>query len=353
MYESGFSVLSAKDSIKISPYYLYLSTKLRYIMSVELKKRFDRIVEIMIQLQSKRVIKAQELADRFEVSLRTIYRDIKSLEQAGVPIIGEAGAGYSIVDGYKLPPVIFTKEEALSFIGAEKLMEKYMDTLMIADYKSAIFKIKSVLKYTEKDLISALEKQIKIRRTDYEFFNKDVPQALQIIFKSIASKKQVHIQYKGMNDLTAQNRKLEPIGLFLEKGFWYIAAYCCLRSDYRQFRADRIISIELSDADFESQRLSLDDFLKSQQETIKKTIIKISTSLNLAPYFNWERLHFGFKSETVFDDCIEMLFEYDGNLEYFARWFLMFADESEIIEPQSLKDRVNEILVNSVKRLNQ
>jgi len=94
-------------------------------MSVDIKKRFDRIVEILIQLQSKRVVKAQELADRFDVSLRTIYRDIKSLEQAGVPLIGEAGMGYSIMDGYRLPPVSFSKEEALCFVATEKLAEKY------------------------------------------------------------------------------------------------------------------------------------------------------------------------------------------------------------------------------------
>ncbi|MGO1521121.1 MAG: helix-turn-helix transcriptional regulator, partial [Sphingobacterium sp.] len=91
-------------------------------MTTEIKKRFDRIVEILIQLQSRRLVKAKDLADHFQVSLRTIYRDIRSLEQAGVPLIGEAGLGYSLVDGYRLPPVSFTKEEALSFASTEKLV---------------------------------------------------------------------------------------------------------------------------------------------------------------------------------------------------------------------------------------
>ena len=87
--------------------------------------RFDRITAILIQLQSKKVVKAQDLADRFGTSLRTIYRDIRTLEEAGVPLYGEAGIGYSIVDGYRLPPVMFTKEEAIAFITAEKLMAKF------------------------------------------------------------------------------------------------------------------------------------------------------------------------------------------------------------------------------------
>ena len=70
--------------------------------------RFDRVTAIMIQLQSKKVVKAQELAERFEVSLRTIYRDIRSLEEAGIPLYGEAGVGYSMADGYRLPPVMLS-----------------------------------------------------------------------------------------------------------------------------------------------------------------------------------------------------------------------------------------------------
>ena len=91
--------------------------------------RFDRITAILIQLQSKKVVRAQDLADRFDISLRTVYRDIRTLEEAGVPLYGEAGVGYSIVDGYRLPPVMFTQEEAMAFITAEKLMEKFTDQI--------------------------------------------------------------------------------------------------------------------------------------------------------------------------------------------------------------------------------
>jgi biotin operon repressor len=84
----------------------------------ETPKRFDRIVAILIQLQSKKIVKAQELADRFEVSLRTIYRDIRTLEASGVPIYSEAAVGYALMEGYRLPPVMFTREEVSSFIAA-------------------------------------------------------------------------------------------------------------------------------------------------------------------------------------------------------------------------------------------
>ncbi len=77
--------------------------------------RIDRVTAILIQLQSKKIVRAQEIAERFSISLRTVYRDIKTLEEAGIPIAGEAGVGYSIMEGYRLPQVMFTKEEAIAF----------------------------------------------------------------------------------------------------------------------------------------------------------------------------------------------------------------------------------------------
>jgi predicted DNA-binding transcriptional regulator YafY len=123
----------------------------------ETPKRFDRIVAILIQLQSKRIVKAQELAQRFEVSLRTIYRDIRTLETSGVPIYSEAGIGYSLLNGYRLPPVMFTREEATSFIAAEKLMQKFTDPELGKHYAAATFKLKAVLQGVDKDWVSSIE----------------------------------------------------------------------------------------------------------------------------------------------------------------------------------------------------
>ena len=112
--------------------------------------RIDRVSAILIHLQSRRVIRASEIAERFNISLRTVYRDIKTLEEAGIPIMGEAGIGYSIMDGYKLPPIMFTREEAISFLTAEKFIENLTDASTANNYKSALYKIKAILKTTEK-----------------------------------------------------------------------------------------------------------------------------------------------------------------------------------------------------------
>src|SRR5215203_7098302 len=106
--------------------------------------RIDRLAAITIQLQSKRLVKAQEVADKFGISLRTVYRDIHALEEAGVPVIGEAGVGYRLMEGYKLPPVLFNQDEASALLTASKLMQSMSDEHSSKHYSSALDKIKAV-----------------------------------------------------------------------------------------------------------------------------------------------------------------------------------------------------------------
>src|SRR6187551_2368972 len=126
--------------------------------------RIDRLTAILIHLQTKRVVKADEIAKRFEISLRTVYRDVKSLMEAGVPVGSEAGKGYFIVDGFHLPPVMFTQEEASAMLMASKLVEKMTDKSIQRTFESALMKIKSVLHDNQKDHLENLQSYIKVFR---------------------------------------------------------------------------------------------------------------------------------------------------------------------------------------------
>src|SRR5476651_2711767 len=127
--------------------------------------RIDRISAILIQLQSRRVVKAADIAERFNISLRTVYRDVRTLEEAGIPLIGEAGVGYSIMDGYRLPPVMFTREEATAFLTAEKFVEKLTDASTNAQYQSAMYKVRAILKTSEKDALENLDGSIEVMKS--------------------------------------------------------------------------------------------------------------------------------------------------------------------------------------------
>ena len=319
------------------------------IMGSDTVKRFDRIVAILIQLQSKRIVRAQELADRFGVSLRTIYRDIRTLEASGVPIASEAGVGYSIMEGYRLPPVMFTREEAGSFVAAEKLMQKFTDRSLGAYYESAMYKLKSVLRGKEKDWVEALESQVTMI-PGQSLFNARVPDALEILFESIAERKQVFLRYESLREDIPSERRLEPVGLFHENGHWYILAYCHLRRDYRQFRTDRIHRIERTPLAFEGEHGTLDDH-RGKKEELPRTRVRILVDRSVAKYLRTERVNFGYVSERPLGEQVEMTFMCKDGKHGFARWYLMFADCAKIIEPEELRQKVAEILKKGQERI--
>ncbi len=319
------------------------------IMSLDTVKRFDRIVAILIQLQSKRIVKAQELADRFQVSLRTIYRDIRTLEASGVPIISEAGVGYSIMEGYRLPPVMFTREEVGSFVAAEKLMQKFVDKSLGNYYESAMMKLKSVLRGREKDWISALESQILVDPTN-KLFNDSLPNALETLFESIAEKRQVFLKYQALNRETPSERFVEPVGIYHESGFWYVLAFCHLRSDYRQFRTDRMLAIKSTQNSFTREHITLDEY-RSQYENTPKTKVVISVDKSVVRYINNSKMHHGFVSEKVKGNQVEMTFMTSYVEHGFSRWYIVFSDYAKIIEPESLKLQVKEILEKAITKL--
>ena len=103
-------------------------------------KRLSRLTAILIQLQTKRLITSTGLAERFGVSVRTIYRDIKALEQAGVPVLTEEGKGYSLMEGYKVPPVMFSESEANALITVEQLVQKNSDRSLVKDIQRQLIK---------------------------------------------------------------------------------------------------------------------------------------------------------------------------------------------------------------------
>jgi predicted DNA-binding transcriptional regulator YafY len=198
--------------------------------------RLDRISSILVQLQSRSVVRAADCAERFGVSVRTVYRDIRTLEQAGVPVCGDAGVGYSLVEGYRLPPLMFTPEEALAFLTAEKFMESLTDSQNNSHFRSGMDKVKAVMRGVQKDCMSGLAERIAVRRRMTEAKHPDL---LQPILRSINDREILSMDYTNA-DGGVSRREVEAAGVIFSHPSWYLTAWCHLRGEYRTFRLDRI-----------------------------------------------------------------------------------------------------------------
>lgn len=311
--------------------------------------RFDRITAILIQLQSKKIVKAQDLADRFDISLRTVYRDIRSLEEAGVPLYGEAGVGYSLVDGYRLPPIMFTREEALTFVTAEKLMEQFTDVATKSSYQSAMFKMKAVLRSDEKDLVENIEDSILIRKRNNQASSAP-DNVLDILLKCISENCVAKMTYNAFNSQEKTQRTVEPIGIYHENQWWYMIAWCHLRKDYRHFRTDRVGDIRISDEKFHKKHPSFKEYLETTEKNHQLETVTIRINKQIAPYLQNQKYYYGFVSEVAHNDKIEMTFQ-TLFIEGFARWLLMFADQAEIVEPPYMKAQIKELITEISKSL--
>ncbi|MCF2873949.1 MULTISPECIES: helix-turn-helix transcriptional regulator [unclassified Tenacibaculum] len=222
------------------------------------KPRLSRLTQLVTMLQSKRLITARELAEKFHVSIRTIYRDIRTLENSGVPIVTEEGKGYFLQEGYQLPPVMFSEEEANALITAEQLIIKNKDTSFVENYSNAITKIKAVLKYSQKDKADLLSKRIVFR------FNQEKEQSSNYLMQlqtAITNFQLLEIEYHSLQNKTTK-RFVEPFAMYSTNLNWLLIAFCRLRNEFRAFRIDCIQKVVVTGEYFESHNMTLEDYFK-------------------------------------------------------------------------------------------
>lgn len=308
--------------------------------------RIDRLQAILIQLQSKKVVKAQEIADRFDISIRTVYRDIRALEEGGVPIGAEAGIGYFLDETYSLPPVMFTTHEAISMLLAGKLIPHMSDKKVDSAFQEALFKIKSVMRSEDKDALEKLEKTIQV----YSGISQ-VPQEdsiyLQDIQHALVESQLIEIDYFSHYNQQVTTRIIEPVSLIFYAMNWHLIAWCRLRNDYRDFRLDRINKLQISDDKYDRKPdKSYEEYLECQKQQYETHEIKLKVTKQLANWLSESKYWYGFVSQKELQDSIEMQF-LNPDLYGFARWVIAMSDKVDVIMP----DELNSILMSMIKKL--
>jgi predicted DNA-binding transcriptional regulator YafY len=312
--------------------------------------RIDRLAAILIQLQSRPLVKAQDIAAKFSISLRTVYRDIHALEEAGVPVIGEAGTGYRLMEGYKLPPVMFTQDEASALLTAAKLVQSKTDAGISKYYTSALDKIKAVLRHSEKDHIEEIDEHIAVMAHPAIQHQPQEELHLQPLLKSSGSSSVIEIDYTSLERNETTRRKVEPVGIYYLGSHWHLIAFCRLRNDYRNFRTDKIAKLVITDETISKTHPSLQSFISQMSDEREVYQVVIDVKPDVVKYLGDQKYYNGFVKQEMVGDYMRMYF-LSGSLMGFARWFMLFGDHAQIVEPAQLNEMIAQIAETILKKV--
>lgn len=224
--------------------------------------RTDRLMGIIAHLQSRKYPTAEQIAEHFSISVRTVFRDLKAMQEIGVPIGFEPGQGYFIAGGYFLPPVSLTAEEANALALAEPLVIRFADKETAAHVASALAKIKMALGRSQREKLE----QIQSKTAHYvpEIYEHMMPENnyLTVIQNAIVDKTILKLEYENLEG-EYSIRETEPIGLTFYSLNWHLIAWCHLRREYRDFRTSRIRNLQTTIMPFrKDDHIDLNEYLK-------------------------------------------------------------------------------------------
>jgi predicted DNA-binding transcriptional regulator YafY len=219
-------------------------------------RRADRLFRITQELDTRRYLTARELAQRLEVSQRTIYRDIDALCASGVPIEGTAGAGYRLCQGFRLPPLMFDEDELTALLLGMRMVQAWSDRDLATAAARARRKIEAVLPQRLQPVLDTEALMVP----DFHI-PESVRRHVALLRKSIAEKQKVVMRYQRADGAVSE-RILWPLGLFYWGEKWTLGAWCELRGAFRHFRLDRIGELRLVASRYEAiEGRTLDDYL--------------------------------------------------------------------------------------------
>lgn len=305
----------------------------------KLMNRIDRLVGIVVLLQSRKIVRAEDIAKHFNMSLRTVYRDMKALGEAGVPIAAEAGEGYSLVEGYHLPPVMFTADEASALMLGGKFLEKLTDRSMVENAQSALLKIQAVLPEQTQERWERLQEATEVFLRSGEGqpgFRKD---SMTFCQEAIAQRRVISMEYYSGYREAFSSREVEPLGLLFYSNHWHLIAYCRFRQDFRDFRTDRMKRIVVMDEHYQPRPdHTLQRYLENFNKMEDPVRVEVKFDRSIATYVR-ERQNFGLIEEQEVEDGVIMTYLVP-RLEMMVHQVLAHGTLAVVLSPPKLREQL-------------
>lgn len=311
--------------------------------------KMERMLSIVLELQAREWTRAEELSTQFEVSKRTIYRDIQALSEAGVPVVAVTGQGYGLMEGYFLPPLNFTTDEALMLILGSDFMAQHFDAQFRQAAELASSKIEAALPNRLTDDVAYLRKNINFfappTRTEGDPFGQ-----LKQLRRSIIGRNRIRINYSKRFGETGPGeeslREVDPYSLARLTSDWYLLAYCHLRHDFRVFRMSRINQLTILPDRFERSADFKPDWLNPSG--MQNIVIKVLFKPEVSRWVQENSSYYSLESEESAEGLAISMFVRDER--EIMQWLLGWGSNVQVIEPESLIDR---LLEEAKKLINQ
>jgi predicted DNA-binding transcriptional regulator YafY len=302
--------------------------------------RSDRLFGILLLLQKRRRVRAADLAAQFEVSERTIYRDMAAIAETGVPLVSLPGAGYELAEGFYLPPLLFTPDQAGALFLAAKLLKAHATGRLAAETETALTKLTVVLPASVRQEIEPWVEMFQFWTPPAPFDLDDT--RLATLQRAIRECRVVRLRYHSLNRNETTTREVDPYHLAYYNGAWYVSGYCHLRQDTRAFRVDRIDDLRLLGETFEPRPV-----VATPGEPV---MVRIRFAAGVVRWVR-ERQHYGFQGEealaggdAVMAYCVDQVSE-------LKPWVLGWGAGAEVLEPPEFRDEIRQEVLKMLKFL--
>jgi predicted DNA-binding transcriptional regulator YafY len=300
--------------------------------------RTDRLLAIVLELQAQGWQRAEDLAARFEITKRTVYRDMQALSEAGVPIVAVPGQGYSLAEGYFLPPLAFTPDEATMLLLGGDFVAQNFDAQFRAAVQAAGRKIEAVLPEKRRAEVREFQRGIRFISggTEGGATQRWLPPLRRAILERRTVRFQYHARFAPEGGAAGRPRQADPYGLAHVSGARYLVGYCHLRHDLRHFRLDRLEALALLDKTFERPAdFQLD---LGQPADPRPIVVRALFSPAAARWVQEDRQFFAVGEEARPDGLL-VTFRVRREAEI-LRWLLGWGAQVQVLEPASLREQI-------------
>lgn len=310
--------------------------------------RTERLAAILVRLQARNLVRARDLADEFEVGLRTIYRDMEALLESGVPLRAEAGVGYALERGWKLPPLALTEEEAAAILMACRIAASGEDGRTAGAMGSALAKVRAVLGAEKRDYVERLDDALVSFPPPGAEHGDGA--AISVLRDALARGLVVRVSYRSASG-EATDRLVEPCALLRESRGWRLLAWCRLRKNYRQFFASRVLAAEVTDEVYDrSRHPAAEELLVRMGESLQTFEARVRCAQAAARLF--EEAAYAVRARSLVDGLADLTLVV-GDVEWFARATLAHASSILEVQPSILAAEYRRLASEILERIPQ